>query len=251
MPELVLKVGSVSPDPAHYQDGDVLCAFNRRRIRACHAEMICHPDKAGFTKAGLRPFGTGQLAWHWYEATHEYRFERVSQTEVERVTLLTGAREIAVGMDARQHLTRRLAQVNHQVFGVTGREFWYGGNLNLSNLAMNVVWSAIENFSVLREADHQLWPLTEIEKKHFLALSVEDFTDQQRERLERPDVDEAGRMVRKRLSKVEYADLDHVKRILTDVQDRTRPVDIRDVTKVEPLTIVVEKSRMGVSGVIR
>ena len=50
--ELLLKVGSNGPDP-EYQDGDVVCAFNERRILCCHAEMICHVQKVELNSEGL------------------------------------------------------------------------------------------------------------------------------------------------------------------------------------------------------
>lgn len=48
MAELVLKIG----DGANYEDRDVLAAFNRRRIRCCHAEMICRPRLGGIKLGG-------------------------------------------------------------------------------------------------------------------------------------------------------------------------------------------------------
>ena len=83
MAELALKIG----DSSGYEDGDIVEAFNRRRIRCVHAEHICHVKDAGTTNGGLRSDG---LAREFREACCQYRFERVSKREVQRVEIRTG-----------------------------------------------------------------------------------------------------------------------------------------------------------------
>ena len=81
MAELAIKVGS----GANYKDGDILCAFNSRRIRCTHAQHICHVKQAGGGIGGLRD--NAHVARDWFEHTHQYRFERVSRTEIKRILL--------------------------------------------------------------------------------------------------------------------------------------------------------------------
>src|SRR5687768_2274240 len=83
---LQLKIGTVGPDPA-YQDGDIICAFNRRRCRCVHAQHICHPWKATPNAHGLLALST--VVHDYFEKTHQYRFERVSRLEVLRTNLIT------------------------------------------------------------------------------------------------------------------------------------------------------------------
>ncbi|MCE9552378.1 MAG: hypothetical protein K8T91_03250 [Planctomycetes bacterium] len=86
MAELALKIGR----GADYEEGDIVDAFNRLRIRRVHAEMICHVRHAGFTPQGLRPDG---LARAMHEICLQYRFERVSRNEIERVEIASGERK--------------------------------------------------------------------------------------------------------------------------------------------------------------
>lgn len=95
MAELLLKVGDRSPADWDYKDGDVLCAFNRRRIRCVHAEHLCHVKAAGFNGGGLRP--ANSLARDFREACCQYRNERVSRYEIDRVDIATGSRERLTG----------------------------------------------------------------------------------------------------------------------------------------------------------
>ena len=78
MAELLLKVD----DGSNYEDGDVLCAFNRRRIRWCHAQHLTTIRYDVFNGDGLRPVGS--LAQKALELTKQYRFRRISRTEVRR-----------------------------------------------------------------------------------------------------------------------------------------------------------------------
>ena len=89
--ELLLKVGSNGPDP-EYQDGDVVCAFNERRILCCHAEMICHVQKVELNSEGLNPEDC--LTRWMLEQFSQFKFERVSDTEVKRTNTLTGSSDI-------------------------------------------------------------------------------------------------------------------------------------------------------------
>jgi hypothetical protein len=238
--ELLLCVHG-SPDPRRPQRGDVICAFNRRRISACHAEMICHPVRAGVTSAGLRP--NVSVSRDWMERTYQYRFTRVSATEVERLDLATMGVEVfgPPHIDISQFLALRLAHPQHRIFGASGAEVWYGGRQDLSLTALAAVWSAIETKTPLREADHSLWPLSDVERMRFAALGVVDFDDVQRVDLERPGEDGGpGRPALARLYSVDYRAILTAAEIAA-IEDPTQAVDLRTARAPEPLTRAVRK----------
>ncbi len=91
--ELILKIGDQqTASGLGFEDGDVICAFNRRRIRQVHAEGICHVRRAPRNGSGL--IRLDAVIRDWYEATHQYRNERVSRTEVLRTEIATGTQEV-------------------------------------------------------------------------------------------------------------------------------------------------------------
>lgn len=215
-----------------YRRGDVVCAMNRRRIRATHAEHLCHPSKAARSASGL--ILPGQLSEHWYARTHRYRFDRVSQTEVLRTDLALGSADVlgptpnasGESMDVPMFLARRLRQEGSPIFGQPGRESWYGVALPLDHVRLDLVWAAIEEHSDRREADHQEWPWTPRERSAFLPMAAEDFDDARADELVSSETeegtDERGRRVetvlQRRLHSVDY-------RALLSAADRSRAED--------------------------
>ncbi len=169
MAELALKIGTLGTNLSRdYQDGDILCAFNSRRIRCIHAQHICHRKLAGGGVGVHR--NDAHVARDWFELTHEFRFERVSGTEILRTTLADLTEELINGtprlidgqmqhMDVEAYVRRRLAHDRHKIFGTAGSEVWYGGDTDVSNAAMDLVWAAIETKTPLREVDHTRFPV--------------------------------------------------------------------------------------------
>lgn len=84
MAEFALKIG----EGANYQDGDILCAFNRRFIRLRHADAICWPRLNG-SKVGGQLENTQPLLEKWYQRIAQYMWERVSKHEIRRTNLWT------------------------------------------------------------------------------------------------------------------------------------------------------------------
>lgn len=182
MAELAVKIG----DGAHYRDGDILAAFNSRRIRCVHAQHICHVTNAGGGIGGLRD--KAHVARDWFEHTHKYRFERVSRTEVRRITLATldevvidATPKLVEGrmqyMDVPLYIDRRLASKRHKIFGGSGAEIWYGGKQELDNIALDKVWTAIESKTAFREVGFLLWPAGEVDLKVHLFITVNNFDE--------------------------------------------------------------------------
>ncbi len=230
MAELVLKIGSRGTNlNRDYQDGDIMCAFNARRIRCVHAQHICHRKNAGGGVGVHRD--NNHVARDWFELTRQYRFERVSRTEIHRVTLATLDEEIITGPEfnvsiaggpsefvafldlelnlgrapkvslcavlhvadslgvaswdienkrllidgsetsftvsqaskeftwVEEYCRRRLAHERHKVFGTPGSEVWYGGDTDVRDAAMDLVWNAIETKTAFREVDFPRFPV--------------------------------------------------------------------------------------------
>lgn len=253
MAELLLCVtDEVRPDTA-YQDGDIVCAFNDRRILCCHAEMHCHPRRAPRNGSGL--ILPGSLAQRWYERTAQYRFERVSATEVRRTVIATGQVEVigprpnARGerMDVRLYLRRRRARADHRIFGEDGAEVWYGGTTDVSMPVVAAVWDEIEEHSPHRRAEHRLWPLGGVERRHFLPLSMAaDVDDATAQAMESPEVDETDPdnpvTLRKRTQAVPWRDV-LPSAYIEAALDRAREFDARGLTdRGQPVRAVRSQS---------
>lgn len=248
MAEILLKVG----DGAGYEDGDVLCAFNRRRTRCVHAERACHLDHAGKTKDGLRPQNC--LARWLREHTHQYRFERVSRTEIERVTIATGERELfgPESIDVPLFVQRRLKHGNHAIFGLAGREFWFGGTVTSTHDRLDLVWQKItEQTSRLEtEEEFTLWPMGRLDIRHHLAVRVVDFSEQEATAFTSPqyDLDAEGNpltdsqgepiVIAKRNIKIDWR-----AHLLDDLQETARNVLDPDYPVGRDVTIDLNKSR--------
>lgn len=242
MAEILCKVGEGS----NYQDGDILCAFNRRRIRCCHAQHICHPWKAGVNADGWRPTGTHVELF--YRHTCQYRFERVSRKEVKRIDQITGEEQVfsdtpvdGQAIDVEAYLEKRRQAPapgtgpKAAIFGTLGREVWYGGRKDYSHAKLNLVWLDIETHTAHREVDFPNWPVTPTELRHMLVLPVDDFDDSTASDLVSPLLDESDPdnpvTIAKRRHHIAWRDLFPLDIPPTtsadNVLDRTKPVDPR------------------------
>ncbi len=234
--QLMLIVG------AHpvYQDGDILCSFNRRRIRDVHAHYICDVKHATHNSDGLHDLDT--LPEILRLNCCRYKFERISATEVRRTHLDTLDEDV---MDetpriyadkptpqyvhAALFLERRKAHPRHGIFGTAGNEVWYGGRKNASYDRLTTVWNAIETKTANREENFTAWPATQIELKRFLIISTNDFDDNTGADLRAPLVDMADpenpATVSSRKNWIEWRDLPDV--VEADVLNKTLEVDMR------------------------
>lgn len=245
MAELILKIGGVNDNPSRYQDGDIVCAFNNRRIRTVHAEHLCHVKDLPFNSDGLNPINT--LPYYWHELTHQFKFERIARFEIQRTNLLTLESDVinatpnAKGeyMDVPLFIERQKQAPMHRIFGTEGREVWFGGNIDFSHAKLDKVWQKIEQMTPKREVDYQLWPLSSHEKKNFLALPVEDFDEATKAEYEKPEMN-GEEIVRKRKHKVDYAVLVSAEKLL-DIKDKTIEVDLRREVPLFRSTIVEQK----------
>lgn len=259
MAELLLKVGSVSPDQATYQDGDVVSAYSDNHISCHHVFNIFTPIAAfGFTRAGLRL--TGTLLHYRMEQTSEFRFERVSATEVKRTNLTTGVEVVETFQGSLPlYLARRVAHERHRIFGVPGAEFWYGGHVLTDDARLDRVWTEIEARTGQRKADHRRWPMSRTERMHHLYVPVTDFTVADREAYvaplleviearDNPDGSQtyATRTLQKRRHLVAFRDLlDST--TLSRVDDREQEVDVREsLATLDRTTAVQQKAEPSI-----
>ena len=251
MAELALKVGSVSANPKHYQDGDILCAFNSRYIRCVHAQHICHVKSAGGGRGVHR--NDAHIARDWFEHTHQYRFERVSRTEIRRITLADLSEELINNiprlidgkmqyMHVEQYLARSFAHEGHKIFGSAGAEIWLGGRRDKSDAAMDLAWNALETKTDFREVVFTRWPAGTQDLKSHLMVLVDNFTDADAAILVAPEFDKTDpkKRARKRKRFVDWRDelpvQDH-----SNIDDRDTTVDLRDtMTPLVKTTVVKE-----------
>lgn len=182
---------AIEPDHPHYENGDIVCAFTDRRIQHQHAEAICHPWKAGLNADGLRP--AGSLSESALQVLKQYRFERVSTTEVRRINQWTGDEKVIDGtpdadgehIDVQEFLMRRKAArapdggPKAALFGSEGSEVWYGGRTDKNQSATDAVWDHIETATDVTRTDEDmtLWPFGRLETRHFLAIRTKSMTE--------------------------------------------------------------------------
>ncbi len=251
MAELVLKIGSLPG--CQYEDGDVVDAFNGRRIRCTHAQHYCHAKDAALNGGGLRR--NDSLAFMFLEETSQYRLERVSFNEIKRIVIATSEEEILSDTpnekveytNVAEFFRRRLLHPRHRVFGEPGREIYHGGRIDFSNDAMSVVWTEIESRTAIREADHTLFPLGVLDKKDCLAISVDDFDDETLEDLKAPLQDQSSPeepvVLKKRKHNVVWRNLLGLSLgTQNDVLDPKKSVDIREAVEFVRNDILVVKS---------
>ena len=175
--ELIVKIKSNGANP-RYQDGDVVDAMSLNRIYLAHAEMICHPNNFGFNTNGTRDSNT--LLEKFQEATHTYKFERLNSNDVKRTNLLTGEEDIlntvpnadGEAINVYQYIARRLTSPRHKIFGPTGGEVWYGKMRNDAEVFIPVAWNHIETESDNLQSNHNNWPFSDLEKRHFICINT-------------------------------------------------------------------------------
>lgn len=175
--ELIVKVKSDGSNP-YYQDGDVVEAMSLDRIYLAHAEMICNPTNFDFNTFGMRDRNT--LLEKFQEATHVYKFERVNSNDVRRTNLLTNEQDIlnttpnsdGEAINAYQFISRRVKNPNHKIFGTHGSEVWYGKMRNDAEVFIPVAWNHIETESDNLQDNHNNWPFTDLEKRHFVCINT-------------------------------------------------------------------------------
>ena len=237
MAELALKIGGT----ATYEDGDIVDAFNRRRIRHVHAQHICHVKH-----------GRSELSEVYRAKTRQFLFQRVSKLEVVRTNLLTLAGEIlsdkpnAYGeyIDVPLFIARRLKHPRHGIFGPPGVERWYGGTTTATHAILDDVWAEIESRTENREQDFSRMDLSDEILREFLVLPTDDFTDIEQEEYKAPLLDAEGEVAKKRKHRIDWQrDIGLSVNEKADVANKATRVDWRkEKAPFQPATIIQAKS---------
>lgn len=237
MAEIILKIG----DEGNYEDGDILCAFNDKRIQIVHAQHIC--DYKDIRKTdGILPPDT--LAQDYFELTNEYRFVR-NGDQVTRIEIASGKEEdVSDQMDVGLYIARRKTSDKTALFGSPGQEIWYGGIFNPERVSE--VWDAIESKTSEVRTDYKDWPLTSNELKHFFVVPVDDFTDIRSEELVAPILDETDPghpvIIKSRKYKVDYLDkLDLDQETIDKIDDPSQEKPKPENISYDEAVIVTEK----------
>lgn len=233
MAEMVIKI-----DPgSNYGDGDVLAAFNRRRIEWTHAQMICGQAAAAAPGTIMPP---GTLIQWLLGISSQYRFDRLTYDTVRRSEPKTGRQtifratpnEAGEYIHAAEYIARRRRHARPRLFGTEGRETWYGGRTRQDEATVAEVWAMIQEHSPHRLADHQLWPAGRQDLISHLFIAVDDFDDDAANELVASEYDETDPenpvLVKKRKRQVEWEKLPGINaaRIL-DIRDKAKLVDVR------------------------
>lgn len=241
MANLLLKI-----DPGSgYDDGDVICAWNRTDIGFKHGETLCHPRYAQRNSEGLILPGT--LCYEWSSAVREFMFVRVSDDELLRVNLSTGEEtlfgpqpnENGEHILVREFVARRYAEgLKLPMFGNPGREVWFGGELYQDETSVARAWNRIQQRSAARRdaPAYSEFPLGAQDKRSHLPIGTAEFDEPKKaEMLE-------GTEDRKRIRFVEWRDrLELSKAEVQAARDKRRTFDIRRRKQFDPRQIVSDK----------
>lgn len=215
-----------------FEDGDVVCCFNRRRIRHKNSESLCHVRHAGFGPEGTRV--PDSLPEQFFKHTYRYKYQRVSATEVMRTDLNDQSQELQGPdkIDVALFLARRLQHPRHAIFGSIGSEYWYGGEAQRATWGnVQLVWQEIEDRTPEREVNYLNYPQGVSDLRHYLVISANDLTDEESSALTdslRDETDPENPVtLKKRARFIDWRSLRDV--VEADVLDPAKAVDIRGI----------------------
>ena len=175
--ELIVKTKS-HPKAERYQDGDIIETYTDLKILNTHAQIICHPRKFPMNTFGLRDRNT--LLEKYTAAVSKFKFTRLNSNDVQKLNLITGEEYIVntkpnsngEAMDVYEFLIRRRKSPRHRIFGIShGNEVWYGGNNKITHDVCDACWNDIETHSDNLKVNHEHFPFSETDKRHFLPLN--------------------------------------------------------------------------------
>ena len=244
MAELLIKIDA----KGDRESGDCIAVMNDCMIEHSNAQHICNRKNGTRNEQGC--LVRGGLEEDYYEATHEFRFERIGG-EVKRTNLWTGQVDTfsktptkidgkMQHMDVDGYIKRRLLKDNNKIFGTAAHAVWYGGKIKKDISTSTAIWNKIEAKTAHKKVENKKWPFTPIERKHFLAIPVDDFDDKEIERMTEPlyDVDkrtgefaldENGDKVVLKFRRYKFdwkSKLAELKISEADVLDKTKSIDL-------------------------
>ena len=195
MAELIIKIGD-SPNPLSFRDEDVVHAHNDTYLLWQATQRITDHRKVlgGFFKP------TTSMAFKRMEAVRQYKFERISRTEIKRITLADLSEETlsatpnadGEAIDVPQYIARRKAAGKLAMFGTEGRAIWFGGRTDASLTKLSTLWTdTITPETGLLESNHkQKWEgYSNHFRKRWLVVVTDDFSNSRRSVIEESDID--------------------------------------------------------------
>ena len=181
--ELIIKTKS-HPKAERYQDGDIIETYTDLKILNTHAQIICHPRKFPMNTFGLRDRNT--LLEKYTAAVSKFKFTRLNSNDVQKLNLITGEEYIIntipndkkEAMDVYQFISRRVKSPRHRIFGTSqGNEVWYTGNRKITHDVCDACWNDIETHTDNLKTNHEHFPFSETDKRHFLPLNCCGFNN--------------------------------------------------------------------------
>ena len=153
--QLLVKIGD-SENPLGYKDGDVVDTFSELRIGYTHAEMVCKAY---------------DLEEYFLSKTSRYKF-RKDGSGVIRTDLLTQESDIitAEPNDRGEYIDVDLYIERHPE-KIYENNVWYGGSVQPTENSLEAIWNFILATRGIRREQYEDWPVTDLEKRHFLPLS--------------------------------------------------------------------------------
>ena len=178
--ELIVKTKATGSDQdeSTYQDGDIIETFTDLTISNRHVQTICHPKNFPLNTFGLRDRNT--LLEKYMAAVSEFQFTRLNSNDVQRLNLITGDVDVVNTIPNANNeyiyvdkfLGDRVKSPRHRIFGTShGNEVWYTGHRKFTHEVCDIVWNDVETHTDNLKSNHEHWPFTETEKRHFLALN--------------------------------------------------------------------------------
>ncbi len=246
MAELVLMTGA----RGGYEDGDILHAHNDAYLLWQHTQSITDHRKVpgGFFK----PIDC--MACKRLEAVSQYKFQRISRTEIKRITLSDMGEETLSAtpnvkneaIDVPEFIARRKAGGKLPMFGSEDSVIWFGGHTSLTKLSE--LWTdVITPETGLLEADHkQKTNYSHHFLKRYLVVVTTDFDEVRRGIIENTDVEYTNPgdavLLAKRRHKVDWRNMSGMSaKTIADIEDTSVKVDVkRDVIRTESTIVEVK-----------
>jgi hypothetical protein len=187
--EIIVKIND-GPSPSSYRDGDIVQTFTLNEIYYHHAQHKCHVRNFDFTTDGMR--AADPLLVKFLEKTNTYKFERINSNDVKRTNLITSEESIfnntpndnGERLNVYQYVSRRIKNKDHLIFRSNGLEYWYGKHR--SDIDVDSIWNDIETYTDNLKQDHNRFPFSDIEKRHFACINASgrDYTGESFTRVE-------------------------------------------------------------------
>lgn len=195
-------------DARGYEEGDVLNVFNSASVLRVHAQHEVHPKRVARRASGAIQADT--LLETYLDETKQYKFERISSTEVRRTDRFTNSIDTISAtpnadgeyMNVQLYIDRRLKHDRNKVFGEEGAEYWFGGNSSITVTTMDRVWDAIETEKgIVRPST---FPFTANEMRRYAVLRVADLTPRQLNEVISSSTTDSGEFIKARARKIDF-----------------------------------------------